>query len=77
MTHVAASIRSHVHLHTSAAYYTKPYLLNVHPALEEILNSISKFTRMNTDQISLELDIIHAYHRLAILGNFSCLEIVD
>ncbi len=31
VTHAAASVRSHVHLHTSASDFTKSYLLSIHP----------------------------------------------
>jgi len=40
VTHAAASIRSHVHLHTSASHFAKPDLRNVRP-LKETLHLIS------------------------------------
>lgn len=39
VTHAAAGIRSHVHLHTSASHFTKPYLHNV--PWKKTLNLIS------------------------------------
>lgn len=55
VTHAAASVRSHVHLHTSASLFTKPYLLSSHPAPgRNIKFDISGFMRMKTDWLSVE-----------------------